>query len=358
MPAGLPDFRALTEQVYQDVDSSMAPILNSIPRVPSGLHSVPRGSMEPDQYAEALRFARGDYDVVLGMLARRMDSDEDAASSVRQAVVKRIRTGAKSHAAIHEALIKLADRGGSTSIVTTNFDLLLQAAAKTLKVEAETYSLGGIPRPSHRRDFQGILHIHGVIEEKKKRHSEIVITDRDLGDYYLRRRIIPDFIYDASRLYHLVLVGYSANDAPMRYLLNAVAADGARFGDLKERFAFVGMSHPFDEATLEDWKGRGITPIPYSEVDDHGVLGKLLVRWADLSPHLPSEPAVDSEVKRITAVKRSLVSQQYQDLFDHFIRRGNAVDASRIAREISATGSDFEWQNAISAVLSERRSVS
>ena len=39
------------------------------------------------------------------------------------------------------------------------------------------------------------------------------------------RRVVPDLIYDAARLFNLVLVGYSANDPPMRYLLNAVAAD-------------------------------------------------------------------------------------------------------------------------------------
>jgi hypothetical protein len=53
-------------------------------------------------------------------------------------------------------------------------------------------------------------------------------------------------------LFHLVLVGYSANDPPMRYLLNAVAADGSRFDDLKERFTFVGMNS-VDLVELEDW---------------------------------------------------------------------------------------------------------
>ena len=48
--------------------------------------------------------------------------------------------------------------------------------------------------------------------------------DPYVGPYY-RYGYVPDFIYDAARLFHLVLVGYSANDPPMRYLLNAVAAD-------------------------------------------------------------------------------------------------------------------------------------
>ena len=86
-----------------------------------------------------------------------------------------------------------------------------------------------------------MFHIHGVLPPNARQASDLVITDQDFGDFYLRRRVVPDFVYDAARLYHLVLVGYSANDPPMRYLLNAVAADGFHFSDIKERFVFVGQ---------------------------------------------------------------------------------------------------------------------
>jgi hypothetical protein len=42
-----------------------------------------------------------------------------------------------------------------------------------------------------------------------------------------------------------------------------------RFGDLKERFAFVGAPTPFDRRIQEDWKGRAITPIIYDDRDAH-----------------------------------------------------------------------------------------
>src|SRR6185503_21244419 len=118
------------------------------------------------------------------------------------------------------------------------------------------------------KDFAGILHIHGALDRETKRTSDFIVTDQDFGEFYMRRRVVPDFIYDAARLFHLVLVGYSANDPPMRYLLNAVAADGSRFNDLKERFAFVGTQSP-DPVGLEDWKGRGITPISYDSARNH-----------------------------------------------------------------------------------------
>ena len=132
----------------------------------------------------------------------------------------------------------------------------------------------------------------------KGRHSELVLSDRDFGEYYLRRRVVPDFIYDAARLFHLiVLVGYSANDPPMRYLLNAVAADGSRFSDLKERFTFFGTSSP-DSVALEDWRARGITPIHYDANGNHAALLATLERWATLSAINGNPKRVDAEIRQ------------------------------------------------------------
>jgi hypothetical protein len=73
-----------------------------------------------------------------------------------------------------------------------------------------------MPRPTRQTEFAGVLHIHGALDSNPLRFSELVLSDQDFGEFYLRRRVVPDFIYDAARLFHLVLVGYSANDPPMR----------------------------------------------------------------------------------------------------------------------------------------------
>ena len=99
---------------------------------------------------------------------------------------------------MHRALMRLADRGGAVTIVTTNFDLLLEMAGKRLRSPVETYSLGSIPRPTKRTDFAGVLHIHGVLNTNPHRVSELVLSDQDFGEFYLRRRVVPDFIYDTA----------------------------------------------------------------------------------------------------------------------------------------------------------------
>ena len=163
---------------------------------------------------------------------------------------------------------------------------------------------------------------------------------------------MPDFIYDAARLFNLVLVGYSANDPPMRYLLNAVAADGTRFKDLKDRFTFVGASSP-DPVDLEDWKGRGIIPIHYDAADGHSALRNTLERWADLSAVSGERRLVDAEIKRIVRTNRSAADDADRDLFDHLIRRSDSNERVRLSALASRLKADLGWLDAIAAVAAE-----
>lgn len=351
-PAGLPDFRGLVLTVYAQLDMAVHAVISGIPPAGCDHWSADLSGLTNQQAAEVRRFIRGDYDVVLGMLERRMDGHSDGKSRVRQAVARELRNPDVRPAPIHRALMRLADRGGVMTIVTTNFELLLEDAAKRLRQAVQTYALGGIPRPGHRDDFSGVLHIHGALDRDPARTSDLILTDQDFGEFYLRRRVVPDFIYDAARLFHLVLVGYSANDAPMRYLLNAVAADGTRFDDLKERFTFVGTSAP-DPIALEDWIGRGITPIPYDTANGHLALLTSLERWAALSAINGKRRLVDAEVKRIVRTNRCAASDADRDLFDHLIRRSDSNERVRLSVLASTQRTDLGWLDAIAAIAAE-----
>ena len=211
-PAGLPDFRELVLHVYARLDTGVHAVLAGLPAGVCNQWQADCTGLTERQTAEVKRFIVGDYDVVLGMLERRLDDKTRGDSRVRREVAACLRSGGSKPAPIHRALMRLADRGGVKTIVTTNFDLLLEAASQRLQSPAETYALGSIPRPSRQTEFSGVLHIHGALDRNQSRISELVLSDQDFGEFYLRRRVVPDFIYDAARLFHLVLVGYSAND--------------------------------------------------------------------------------------------------------------------------------------------------
>lgn len=351
-PAGLPDFRQLVLDVYATLDASTHNVLSGLPPGACNNWQADCTDLTDGQTAEVRRFILGDYDVVLGMLERRLDDQTRGDSRVRQTVARILRSGAERPAAIHKSLMVLADRGGAKTIVTTNFDRLLQTAAQRLRSPVETYSLGSIPRPSRQSEFSGVLHIHGALDKNPARTSELVLSDQDFGEFYLRRRIVPDFIYDAARLYHLVLVGYSANDPPMRYLLNAVAADGKRFDDLKERFTFFGTTSP-DAVALADWDGRGITPIHYDSTNGHDALRANLERWAALSAINGKKEIVDTELRRIVKIPRAAAKESDRDLFDHFFRRSNASERVRLSALASDAKAEIAWLDAVVKVCAE-----
>ncbi|MBT9499799.1 MAG: SIR2 family protein [Burkholderiaceae bacterium] len=351
-PAGLPDFRQLVLQAYQRLD----PSVHEVMKVDAKSRTTSAG-LTDNQNAEVQRFDRGDFDVVLGMLERRIDGTATTRGKVRQELLQLVRTvsvNGKSEiprpAPIHRSLIRLADRGAAVSIATTNFDRLLQAASAK---PVETHSLGAIPRPSLRDDFSGVLHIHGVLNADARQPSDVVVTDRDFGEFYLRRRIVPDFIYDAARLYNLVLVGYSANDAPMRYLLNAVAADGSRFRDLRERYAFVNLKEIDGSIDLEDWRGRGITPIPYDSADFHKELATTLSRWSDLSAVNGTPKKVETLMRRLVKKSRAMTAEPERDLFDHLFRRSNFAERLKIASNVSSARADVDWLDAMNSISAE-----
>lgn len=375
IPAGLPDFRQLVLDVYRTLDRSVYEVLNkatSEMRPPS----KPEPSALTDlQRAEVKRFLAGEYDVVLGMLERRLDGLTRGDSKVRTRVAELLRSShglrasprggmaaeesdadkprINQPAPIHRALIRLADRGGITTIMTTNFDLLLESAAKRLRVPAQSYALGSIPRPTRRREFAGVLHIHGALTRNTSRYSDLILTDQDFGEFYLRRRIVPDLIYDAARLFHLVLVGYRADDPPMRYLLHAVAAEEGRFDDLKQRYIFVGSGEA-DDVALKDWHSRGIEPIRYDADQDHSVLLRTLQRWAEFSAITGQQRTVAREIRRIVKSKRAHASDADRGLFDHPFRRVSPDERVHLAEVTSKAGAEPAWLDAIMTVSADR----
>ena len=349
----LPDFSELVLDVYKVLDPAVHTVIAEVPPDAHNKWDANLSGLTEGQSAEVKRFVNRDYDVVLGLLERRMDGNPHAKSKVREEVRKSLQVSGLKAAAIHHALIGLSDRGAAVAIATTNFDRLLEDASRRMRRPIETYSLGSIPRPSRREDFTGVLHIHGALNQDPKKSSDLILTDQDFGEFYLRRRVVPDFIYDAARLFHIVLVGYSANDPPMRYLLNAVAADGARFDDLKERFTFVGGKVPADNVEMEDWRGRGITPIPYDDANSHQMLLDTLNKWRIFSAINGNQSRIDAEIKRIVRKKRADTDDSGRDLFDHLLRRGNNLERNRIVKLVTDQKPDLGWLDAINEVITE-----
>jgi len=357
-PSNLPDFRGLVVEVYKTLDAKLADKFKRILRDEGKNRQQGkaiqvdwtqyRDDLNADQQAELVRFVDGDYDVVLGMLERRVGSSPNQSSSMRERVAAVLRQ-AKRPNTLHQSLMRLGRRFEQPFIATTNFDRLLEIASSGSE-SPPVHVLGAIPRPSRRPNFCGVFHIHGALPAQSEIAKDLVLTDQDFGDVYLRRRIASDFIYDASRIFNLVLVGYSLGDAPMRYLLNAIAGDENHFPDIKPRYAFVPIDSVDGHVTQADWRNRGINPIPYDQANQHAALQTLLKKWADCVPILGDQTATIKHITRLTRSPFTKASQSDQSLFRYFVRRAGRAERQSIALHLTERKRHFSWLDEINSI--------
>ena len=155
--SGLPSFEELVLNTYKNLDLSVYDCMKTIEEKKTSVGDGCK-SVKSDQQAEINAFYRSEYDVCLGLLERRLFFKSQNETGVRAEVAKIIGNPSAKPAGIHESIIKLSNRGNALAVVTTNFDLLLEGAARKLKKPQQTYSIGEIMRPSERPEFSGILH--------------------------------------------------------------------------------------------------------------------------------------------------------------------------------------------------------
>lgn len=347
-PSRLPDFRGLVIDIYADIDTAMVAPLTAVKNKTATWDS-PEFGLDDRQKTELKFFSREEYDVTLGMLERRIDGDPKKQSKVRKATHE-ILSRTREPNALHESLIRLGQRFGRTLLVTTNFDVLLERASKKLKIPSSIFCRGDIPSPSRAIDFHGLLYIHGRLDDELRSGGGIVLTDQDFGDAYLRKHNITQLLYDAARIFHLVLVGYSANDSPVRYLLNAIAADERHFNDLKPRYAFIGCP-PGDSRSPLEWEMRGIRPIAYSSQNEHVALAHCLRQWAAVCTSAPSTVDAYRQLKEIAALDPTSSEVQLRKPYvDYLLLRSTASELKDIISIVSKKGSPH-WISYINSVL-------
>ncbi|MGP4806185.1 SIR2 family protein [Agrobacterium cavarae] len=349
-PSNLPGFGGLVGQIYDIADPSMSEAIRSVTADGGPKWQDVPDLLNHEQRTELKFLCQGEFDVALGMLERRIDGDPSKESTMRRAATAVLSRTTEPNP-IHSALVQLGQRYGQTLLVTTNFDRLLSEAARRLRVSHETFARGEIPNPSTSRDFGGILHIHGKLGWRKEKGSSLILTDQDFGDSYLRRNLITSFLYDAARIFHIVLVGYSANDSPVRYLLNAIAADERHFVDLKRRYAFVGCEAN-DERTGVEWQSRGITPIVYDKANDHRVLGDLLVRWAEIIPEKRNETSLKSYLKELGRLDPdSSEGAAARSFIQYYARRSTPSEQNQLAKILSRANQPPRWLTLLNQVI-------
>lgn len=240
--------------------------------------------LEKDR-SEQLSYSDGRFEEVLGSLSRRIVDPDELVCTVSNLVS----VPDAPDLSRHRTLLRLSrDLENRPNIVTTNFDTLIEQAwaqegAPREVVAGASFAGQALPLPGS-AGFQGIIHIHGRIGDPAigVDQSALVMTSADYGDAYMRSGWVSRFLFDLCRCKTVVLVGYSANDAPVRYFLNVLEADRTRFPDLRTVYALDAVRDS-EEDTIARWATLAVEALPYRAViGPDGQSQKHAALWRDL----------------------------------------------------------------------------
>ena len=188
MPLGLPSFKGLVEDIFEELSEAMTT-------------------------TEKFLHEKSQFDSVLGSLEQRCVGGK---TMVRKALRERllnVKSRSKKALTTHISLLELATTiHGNTKLVTTNFDRLFQAAAQKIKLDLPKYEAPFLPTPE--TENWGVVYLHGFLGKNisDEQLRRIVVTSRDFGRAYLTERWASRFVTELLRRFSVCFVGYSVDD--------------------------------------------------------------------------------------------------------------------------------------------------
>lgn len=255
-PSDLPDFEELTQRIAEG--------------------ALERKDKEPP-------------DVFLGRLAQ-------AGVPVHEKVARTLNIPSSRPSSLHRLLVGLFPKPDSLRIVTTNFDRLFEGsmAERWPAEDIEIYSAPALPLGGR---FSGLAYVHGQLGKDSQR---LVLTDSDFGRAYLTEGWARRFLREVFASYDVLFVGYSHEDAVLRYLARGLPSIHERM-----RFALTPSGDP------ERWQFLGVTPIEYDIADNHAALGDGLKAWFDLEGRGPLSH--EREIQELVARSPQALTEQEED---------------------------------------------
>lgn len=229
----------------------------------------------------------------------------------------------------HKAILELSRyRNGKeilahNPVITTNYDnLFVQASTKPLakRNTKSASSLRRLPQKS-------IIHLHGYFTPTQIKEAQtyedlgptttlfseseahrFVFTGADYGRAYLQNQQISGALSHVVKSRHIVFIGYSADDATISYLLEALADSPEQ---KKTIYAFDTAKSGQDLHDLtQRWASRGVEPLI---AQSHHALWDSILEWADYTQRFeewaeyPLSIALN-EPKSLTCVENELVA--------------------------------------------------
>jgi hypothetical protein len=256
IPAGLPSFAGLAQQLVSDL-------------------GVPADAPSRRLLDRALTEKEPDFtpsiDLILDILQR-----EYGAAQVEDAVNRKLRTPKNANLSHHQSILALSTNSeGKARCITTNFDLLFERAAPKLK----WYAPPSLPDLSQEHEFEGVVYLHGRMTRRSLPAAlaqRLILGEGDFGRAYLADGWASQFLRELLARYTIVLLGYSADDPPIRYLLKGLHSRAP----LRSQQIYAFAEGPPGQVNAR-WADRGVKAIAYQKSSSHhSELWDTLEAWA------------------------------------------------------------------------------
>lgn len=264
IPAGLPTFKGLVDQIYKKIGTSCTEVEHST-------------------------YEKAQYDLTLHHLEQRIPGGRN---TVRKEFLHILKPKYRRKGAIntHRALLQLArDREDKVRLVTTNYDGIFQRIIKTERLDAPHFSAPFLPIPKKSR-WHGVTYLHGLLPKQNDNIelNRLILTSGDFGLAYLIEGWAARFVSELFRNFTVCFVGYSIDDPVLRYMMDALAADESLGEAKREAYAFADYVSENHERAFVEWKAKGVTPLLF-EVScdskgmwDYSKLHRSIAEWAEV----------------------------------------------------------------------------
>lgn len=208
-------------------------------------------------------------DRVFGLLER-----DFSAQDIEEAVALALMPPEECNLTAHSILLDLATtREGSVHLVTTNFDRLFDDCGRSLK----TWQPPRLPDPRRPNEINGIVYLHGKAKADYTgaEGDGFILSSSEFGRAYLSDGWAKTFIREILERYVVVFIGYTADDPPVYYLLEALRNSR---GTRDKAYAFQAGT---ENDAISKWIHKGVEAIPYREENNHSALWDTLEAWAE-----------------------------------------------------------------------------
>lgn len=255
-PAGLPDFKELTEKLITKL-------------------GVPKDSKSRKFFEKIVAEENFYFDLPLDRVLAEL-KHEYGTIQVESKTAELLEIADNTDTTYHEVILRLSTNAAKEpKIITTNFDLLFEKARPNLT----RHTAPVLPDLSNNHPWNGIIYLHGRIDplQAQDGHAHgLILGSADFGRAYLANGWATRFMRELLCRNTVVLLGYSADDPPIRYLLEGLQSDP----DTRSSKIYT-FAEGTEEEVREKWRNKGVFAIPYGKSDGHSALWQTLSSWAE-----------------------------------------------------------------------------